>query len=79
MTPGHIKGANRYLGAPDNWDPAKDGTCETLPIRDDGKLLESAWVPTADELAALNRGAPVILTIWGRSHPVVSVNVEGLG
>lgn len=36
----------------------------------------SAWLPTPAELAALNRGAPVYLHIFGSSHPPVYVGVK---
>jgi hypothetical protein len=33
MKPVVIEGANANPGAPKNWDPERDGTCGTLPIR----------------------------------------------
>ena len=36
----------------------------------------TAWIPTPDELAALNAGAPVYLTVWGNGHPPVYVGVK---
>ena len=36
----------------------------------------SAWLPTPEELAALNAGAPVYLFIWGTGHPPVYVGVK---
>lgn len=36
----------------------------------------SAWIPTPDELAALNAGAPVYLHIYSDRHPPVYVGVK---
>ena len=77
---GHISGATRNLGAPSGWDREKDGICGGLPIRDEeiGRLhcMTSAWLPTPEELAALNAGAPVYLRVVGTGHPPVMVYVE---
>lgn len=78
MNPVEVPGANRWLGAPEDWNAeqrTQHGECATLPVLDTGALLQSAWMPEPEELAALNRGLPVLLTIYGRSHPVVSLAV----
>lgn len=73
---------NARLGAPSNWDQGKDGRCVTLPVfREDGGLESytahsSFWLPTPEELARLNAGEPICLTIYGSTHPVVSVHME---
>lgn len=51
-----------------------------LPLRDvvfdDGTpAMLTAWTPTPDELAALNAGANVILTVLGTAHPPVLLTV----
>lgn len=51
------------------------GDCDTLQVRDRAGTMESAWYPTAEERAAIMSGRPIMLTVWGRSHPPVSVNV----
>jgi hypothetical protein len=72
---------NVRLGAPPNWDQSKDGRCEALPAyRDDGGLdgyttHTSFWLPSAEDLARLNAGEPIALTIYGNTHPVVSVHM----
>jgi len=76
MTPGRIQFATRALGAPANWNPEKQGECDSLQIRDRDGTMESAWYPTPDELAAIMAGRPVILTVWGTGHPPVSLNVQ---
>lgn len=40
------------------------------------RCVWSFWTPTADELAALNAGRPVILGVWGDTHPPVYLGVE---
>lgn len=79
MKPITIEGANFELGAPQGWRNERFGVCEPLSVRidelEDGlQLLVSAWSPDADELERLNAGAPVVLTIVGRSHPVVAIS-----
>lgn len=37
--------------------------------------MRSAWEPTPDELARLNAGAKVILTVVGTAHPPVTIEV----
>lgn len=71
-----IENATRTLGAP------HDCTTEEvkgLPIRDMetniGPFMVSAWEPTPDELAALNRGETIKLWIRGTQHPVVALTV----
>jgi hypothetical protein len=73
-----IKGATRYLGAPAGWNPEKDGPCEHLaivdfpPIETGGSpTMVSAWEPTPVELARLNAGGKVYLSIVGTGHPPV--------
>lgn len=74
-----IEGCTRILGAPRDWDHSK-GECEGLPVVDfeteHGPMMMSAWKPNADDLKALNEGKPILLMIYGRSHPVVSVAVQ---
>lgn len=38
--------------------------------------LQSAWVPSPEELQKLNAGQPVILTIIGSGHPPVMLEVQ---
>ncbi|WP_063807072.1 hypothetical protein [Burkholderia ubonensis] len=74
-----IEGATRRLGAPADWGQSKSA-CDTLPIvdveTDNGPFMVSAWQPTAEELAALNAGAPIRLWIQGTNHPVVALEVD---
>ena len=70
MLIGHIEGANCIMRG--NGEDVGD-----LPVvrTQDGQFV-SAWLPTPDELAALNAGAPVYLFIWGEGHPPVYVGVK---
>lgn len=77
MNPVYIVGANTTLGAPKDWDSARNGECSALAVRVANGAMESAWLPTPEERAAIALGQPVILTIWGNIHPPVSVNVQG--
>lgn len=80
MIPARIAGATRVLGAPKDWDPAKNGPCAGLPILDYVERgvpwMASAWTPLPEELAALAAGGSLLLIIQGVSHPVVSVGVS---
>lgn len=79
MTPTEIAGANVTLGAPADWDEAVHGPCETLKVRhgvvDGLPLWQSAWLPTEVDLAKLNAGKPVIITIIGQTHPPIALEV----
>lgn len=79
MIPTKFPGVTTYLGAPPGWDDdGEHGECMALPIKADEHGLTSLWVPDSDELAALNAGACVQLTIMANAHPVVSVGVSSL-
>lgn len=79
MRPGDIRFATHSFSAPKGWDEAKNGECDTLTVRRRNETgnhtFESAWYPTPEELALLNAGEPVILTVWN-SQPPVSINVN---
>lgn len=80
MNPVQFKGQTRLLGAPAGTPP---GECESLPIKltalpgtTYGGHIQSYWKPDSGELAALNAGAHVRLTIHGGAHPPVWLDVE---
>lgn len=71
---------NHVFGAPKGWDQ------DVLPV---GALpvtitqsesgvtcMSSFWVPDADEVAAILRGAPIVLQVHGQTHPIVSMAVS---
>ena len=72
MIPRHITGATLRFCAPAGWDEATQGPCGRLDVRvQPGNVCESAWEPTPAELAALNAGASVILSVVGGQPPVM--------
>lgn len=77
-----FNGQTRLLGPPPGWDNERDGDCGALPVRIEQNArgwpatFTSYWRPSADDLAALNSGAHVRLTIVGHVHPPVAVSVE---
>lgn len=81
MKPGDIARRTHAWGAPATWDPARDGICGVLPVRagtDDRGVyatMTSAWFPDANDIALMQKGLPILLTIFGTLHPVVSVAI----
>jgi hypothetical protein len=70
---------NDVLGAPVGWDQG-ELPCAALAITrtETGghPVMASYWIPTLDELALLNAGAPVELWVIGQTMPPVSLMVE---
>lgn len=67
-----ITGATHRLSAPKGWDEKRDGHCHALSVRlSGGNVFESAWEPTPDELAALNAGGSIVLSMVGGQLPVI--------
>jgi hypothetical protein len=79
MIAGRHANATRVLGAPLDWDEAMQGHCGGLAVCDHltkaGLVMESAWLPTQEELTRLVAGAPVILGVMGLGHPPVYLAV----
>jgi hypothetical protein len=75
VIPRRISGSTHALGAPKDWDNAVDGNCCTLHVRwvqEGGHMCaQSAWEPTPAELAMLNNGGSVVLSIVGGQPPVM--------
>jgi hypothetical protein len=69
---------NRVLGAPVGWDQ-NELFCSALAITDaiwDGvPAVLSFWQPDAADLARLNAGEPLVLSICGRTMPPAAVYV----
>lgn len=71
--------ANRTIRPPKDWNPA-DGECASLEVYvqvldGGGMLIQSAWKPSEEELAALNAGCAVCLGVFGTSIPPMYVGV----
>jgi len=79
MLIGRHAATTRTLGAPANWNRDADVCCVRLPIADmasqSGPVMESAWLPTPEELERLAAGAPIILGVLGEYHPPVYLTV----
>lgn len=72
---------NAILGAPAGM-PIDE--CAALPVTriyysDGTPAVASFWKPTPDELALLNRGQAVRLTVLGGTHPPLVLGVDGDG
>jgi hypothetical protein len=74
-------GATHKFGEPTNWNEEKDGHCHTLSVRVElhgsrGLIkLVSTWKPSKAELALLNIGGAVELSILAQGQPPVALNV----
>lgn len=72
---------NAVLGAPAGWNQ-QAVECGALPVtrfvHNGVHMQASFWMPTPNELAALNCGHPVQLTVVGDVHPPVSLNIPGV-
>lgn len=79
MNPVKIAGETRSIGKPHNWEDATHGQCGALSVRDGVSVglrtMASAWRPSEIELELLKAGHPLLLTIYGETHPVVSLGV----
>lgn len=77
MKPIPIKPCTRELGRPTG---TLEEDCSSLQISDFhdpiwGNTMQSAWMPDDDERAAIAAGAPIMLNIVGKVHPVVLLHV----
>jgi hypothetical protein len=75
MQPIDFPEANRTFTRPEGMT---DEECGPLRVCDTGEALQSVWQPDEADRAALAAGAPVVLSIFGRGHPVVSLGVVQL-
>lgn len=76
MRPIPIKDQHVRLAPPPDWDPDVHGECVILDaIKCDDEVFYSFWRLEPEELAALNRGAPLRLGVFSKAHPAVCVGV----
>lgn len=75
MTPIRFKEANRLFGPPPD---LSDSQCNTIYAFqgkveggsvDGAALVVTAWRPSAEELEAINKGAPIFLSVIGGLPP----------
>ena len=77
MEVGRIRGATRVIGKSQGYYglPVRDETINSSVTGQDTPCMVTAWFPSPDELAALNAGAPIHLSIVGTAHPPVMLSV----
>jgi hypothetical protein len=81
MNPTQHRTSNRVLGAPPGWNQA-ELPCNAVAIRDgvepdtNLRTVTTHWRPDADELALLNRGGLVTLTVPGITMAPARLGVE---
>ena len=71
MIPFKPIGSNKIFGAPKGHE---DEVQVLHTVESDGMQF-SFWRPDEQELDALRNGGAVRLCVWGRSHPVVALDV----
>jgi hypothetical protein len=77
MQIGRIEGATRVIGKRQGHLglPLRDERISCAVNGPDTPAMVTAWLPSPDELAALNAGAAVHVCILGTSHPPIMVGV----
>lgn len=79
MNPTQHRTSTRVLGAPAGWDQ-KQVPCGAIALRDGVqdtlRTVTTHWRPTPAELALLNAGGLVAVTVPGTSVPPMRLEVE---
>lgn len=77
MQIGMIAGHTRIIGKSQGYLglPIRDITTECTVNGPETPAMETAWLPTPAEIAAINAGASIILRILGTGHPPVMLYV----
>lgn len=78
MIIGHIEGATRTLLAPSDNPEVKPLGIRDIVYEGGIPAVMSAWMPSPEELKALNAGEPVYLSIFGTNMPPAFVGVKGV-
>jgi hypothetical protein len=75
MQIGMIEGHTRILGKSQGYLglPIRDILIEDKVNGPQTPAMETAWLPTLDEVAAIAAGAPIILRVLGTGHPPVMI------
>lgn len=73
-----IDGCTRTIGESQGYIglPLRDVTLNDSVTGPNSPAMQSAWLPTPEELAAIVAGAPIILTVMGKGHPPVMLATE---
>lgn len=77
MVIGRISGCTRVIGQSQGYLglPLRDIVLSCSVGGPDTSAMETAWLPTTDEIAAIIAGAPIILRVIGTAHPPVMLTV----
>lgn len=77
MQIGRVQGWARELGQGQGYIglPLRDVIINCTVGGPDTPAMETAWLPTPDEIAAIIAGAPIILRVIGTAHPPVMLTV----
>lgn len=77
MQVGRIENATRVLGRSQGYLglPVRDERVDCAVSGGDTPVMVTAWLPTADEIAAIVAGAPIHVRILGTLHPPIMVEV----
>lgn len=77
MQIGRIEGCTRVLGKSQGYLglPLKDVLISSTVDGPGTPAMETAWLPTPDEIARIVCGAPIILRVLGTQHPPVMLEV----
>lgn len=80
MIPAEQRPFTRFVCPDRDWPLEAQEAAGHLQLRDiDGPLgpmMQTLWEPTPDEIARINAGAKVVLTVLGTAHPHVALDVE---
>lgn len=73
MQIGRIAGCTRVIGQSQGYLglPLRDIIIDDTVNGPGTPAMETAWLPTPAEIAAINAGAPIILRVLGAGHPPV--------
>lgn len=75
MEIGRIQGCTRIIGRAQGYFglPLRDIVIDDTVTGPNTPAMETAWLPTPDEIAAIAAGAPIILRVVGSGHPPVMI------
>lgn len=77
MEIGRIQGTTRRLGKSQGYYglPVRDILVNDTVTGPNSPAMETAWLPSVEEIALLLAGAPLILRVMGTGHPPVMIYV----
>lgn len=75
LKPIHTTHTTHVLKAPVDWDEEANGECIDLPSFYEDGVYYSLWALSDADRKLIAEGGNVLLGIYGKSHPPVSVNI----